>query len=118
MIRFLVLVVFVLFIAGIVIVAVPIVFPNTAPWFAPVLCPDGGEVAVREIPSQLPSSRGGSSSPSLVLVCVDEDGRDSSLGMLGSLLLYTAWLWMPLIPLLMLVAILIRRRRTAKRTLP
>lgn len=110
MIRFLILAVVVLFIAGIAIVAVPLVFPNSAQWLAPFLCPDGGEVAMREMPSQLPASRPGSSSPSLMPVCVGEGGSESGPSMVGSVLLFTMWLWLPLIPLL-LIAALSRRRR-------
>lgn len=104
MTRLLVLMIVVLFIGGIAMTFVPFFIPEAAQALAPIICPDGGTVE----PRQIPSSRGGIS---ISYVCVDERGRESEGSPLGYLLLFTGWCWLPLIPAVLLIFAMIGRSR-------
>ncbi len=109
MVRFLVLLIIVLFIAGIALAFVPFLVPEAGQALAPIICPDGGTVETR----QSPSTRGG---VSLTFVCVDKGGRESEANLLAYVLLFSAWCWLPLIPEILLVMTVIGRARTRAAT--
>lgn len=81
---------------------VPFLVPEAAQALAPINCPDGGTVETRQIPSM----REGISA---TFVGVDGRGRESDASVLGYLLLFTGWFWLPLLPALLLMFAFIGR---------
>jgi hypothetical protein len=84
------------FVAGIFIAFIPFVVPEVALKLDPIICP-GNEIV--DIHTE-PARDGGTS---FSFVCVNDAGRVSEPNFVIYLILFTAWIWVPFIPFVLLM---------------